>query len=255
MMNDLNRDLNRDLNNNMSDFNNDLNNMSDLNKYTTSPINESGSVRLYKDNNYNFQYGKFYTVKDIGRVLKVPDIELNDKLFFVNDGKCCEGKVHSISYSCSTDFVADIKEKSTIIISSLAGPLQYTFDDIGKKIFFTREDAENYIKEQEEKNWEFDMVRSILTLNRNSFAYELFSEHEMYKKGIIMPSVVEDNEALWEYKNKGMETDKFARHRFICSACGSPANRDESGCCFELTPYCPYCGKKMVGLDLRLIED
>ena len=77
---------------------NDLN--KDLNKYNISPINESGSVRLYKDNNYNFQYGKFYTVKDVGRVLKIPDIELNDKLYFVNDGKCYEGKVSSINYSC-----------------------------------------------------------------------------------------------------------------------------------------------------------
>lgn len=234
----------------MSDLNNDLN------KYNTTPINESGSVRLYKNNNYDFQYGKFYTVKDVGRVLKVPDIELNDKLYVVNSEKCWEGKVKSISYSCSTDFVADTQEfKSTIIVSFFTGTLQYTFADIGKKIFFTREDAENHIKEQEEKNVEFDMVKNILMVNKNSFASKLFRDHERYKKGIIMPSVVEDNEALWEYKNKGMETDKFARHRFICSACGSPANRDESGCRFELTPYCPYCGKKMVGLNLRLIED
>ena len=250
------KDLNKDLNN-MSDLNKDLN--KDVNRDNTTPINETGSVRLYKNNNYNFQYGKFYTVKDVGRVLKVPDIKLNDKLFFVNDGKCYEGKVHSISYSCSTDFVADTQEfKPTITALTPTGSLQCTFDDfddIGKKIFFTREDAENYIKEQEEKNWEFDMVKSILTLNRNSFAYELFSEHEMYKKGIIMSSPLKNNEALWEYKNKGMETDKFARHRFVCSNCDSPTSRDESGCCFELTPYCPYCGKKMVGLDLRLIED
>ena len=99
------------------------------------------------------------------------------------------------------------------------------------------------------------MVRSILTLNRNSFAYELFSEHEMYKKGVVIPSPLGNNEALWEYKNNGKEADKFARHRFVCFNCNSPASRDESGCCFELTPYCPYCGKKMVGLDLRLIED
>ena len=71
------KDLNKDLNN-MSDLNKDLN--KDVNRDNTTPINETGSVRLYKNNNYDFQYGKFYTVKDIGRVLKVPDIELNDKL-------------------------------------------------------------------------------------------------------------------------------------------------------------------------------
>ena len=136
----------------MSNLNKDLNNMSDLNKYTTSPINESGSVRLYKDNNYNFQYGKFYTVKNVGRVLKVPNIKLHDKLFFVNDGKCYEGKVSSINYSCSTDFVADTQEfKSTITALTPTGSLQCTFDDIGKTVFFTREDAENHIKEQKKR--------------------------------------------------------------------------------------------------------
>ena len=69
------KDLNKDLNN-MSDLNKDLN--KDVNRDNTTPVNETGNVRLYKNNNYDFQYGKFYTVKDIGRVLKVPDIELND---------------------------------------------------------------------------------------------------------------------------------------------------------------------------------
>lgn len=226
--------------------------MSDVTEIKQNEIKQDENIKQTKK--YDTDYGCIYEVEGIGKVVKIPDVKIGDTLYFVDKDKYYKGEVYRISWECWNNYTSQFNSSFTftIFMKTDTGSICCNSNDIGNCIFYTKEDALKKIDRYLDNEQEYKSVADILTRDEESYSYGLFLQHESYKNGMALPRLLNENESLWEYKRK--DGDKNNIRKFVCGECQSPAPRTRNAIHFELTPYCPHCGKKMVGLNLKQIE-